>query len=71
VLTAVVLTGLTATVFGAGPATAPSPPGSPAGCATDLRDAALAGWMDFLSGSVTEGLGTILPVDEIIEALVG
>lgn len=32
------------------------------GCSTELRDAAQAGLFDYVSGSVTELLGTLFPV---------
>ncbi len=31
-------------------------------CATDIRDAALAGVFDYITGSVTETLSTALPI---------
>ena len=37
-----------------------------AGCGTDLRDAALAGWMDFISGSVSGSLTSLAPAADLI-----
>lgn len=41
-----------------------------AGC-TNLRETALAGWLDFVSGSVTDALTTVAPVGNWLAAALG